>query len=205
MKKMMTCPSSTHNPTMEYSRYAIENLVKSNYAGCWTARYASDNATGGPGAGNAMYSGVFGPSRVTKWPSLARLGQGKGTRIPDIIDGTSNTVLLSEVIPVDSSTDWRGATIHPGMGANHFSTFTTPNSKTADAIWGCDPANSQNIPCTLTAQTDGNMFSAARSRHTGGVNASFADGSVRFIRDSITSTAWQGLGSKAGGEAVSAD
>jgi prepilin-type N-terminal cleavage/methylation domain-containing protein/prepilin-type processing-associated H-X9-DG protein len=210
MKKMMTCPSSTHNPTLEFRRYSLENLVKSNYAGCWSSRYASDNATGGPAgtgtvAPNATFSGVIGPSRVSKWPSLARLGQGKGTRIPDILDGTSNTVLLSEVLPVDSTTDWRGATIHPGMGANHFSTFTTPNSKTGDSIWGCDPANTQNIPCTLTNQTDGNMFAAARSRHTGGVNASFADGSVRFIRDSITATAWQGLGSKAGGESVSAD
>jgi len=205
MKKMMSCPSSTHNPTLEFARYSLENLVKSNYAGCWTGRYAADNATGGPAAGNQMYAGIFGPSRVSKWPSLARLGQGKGTRIADIIDGSSNTVLFSEMLPVDSATDWRGATICPGMGANHFSTFTTPNSTTADAIFACDPANTQKIPCTLTVNTDGNTYAAARSRHTGGVNASFADGSVKFIRDSITATVWQGLGTKSGGEAVSAD
>ena len=205
MKKMMTCPSSVHNPTLEFSRYSLENLVKSNYAACWTGRYASDNAAGGPNAGNSLYAGIFGPARVNKWPPLARLGQGKGTRIGDILDGSSNTVLMSEMIPVNSTTDWRGVTICPGMGANMFSTFTAPNSKTADAIYACDPANTEGLACTVTVQTDGNMYAAARSRHTGGVNASMADGSVRFVRESISDVIWQGIGTKAGGEAVSLD
>jgi prepilin-type N-terminal cleavage/methylation domain-containing protein/prepilin-type processing-associated H-X9-DG protein len=205
MKKMMTCPSSAHDTVLEASANRLENLQKTNYAACWTGRYAADNGVGGPNAGNALYAGIFGPARVTKWPPLARLGQGKGTRFPDIIDGSSNTVLLSEVLPVNSTTDWRGTSINPAMGANMFSTFTAPNSKTPDAIYACDPANAQLIPCTLTVQTDGNMYSAARSRHTGGVNAAMADGSVRFVRESISDTIWQGLGTKCGGEAGSID
>ncbi|AMV38133.1 DUF1559 domain-containing protein [Planctomyces sp. SH-PL62] len=46
---------------------------------------------------------------------------------------------------------------------------------------------------------------SATSNHPGGVNVAFADGSVRFIKDSINSQAWWALGSRAGGEIVSSD
>jgi hypothetical protein len=46
---------------------------------------------------------------------------------------------------------------------------------------------------------------AARSHHPGGVNAPACDGSVHFFKDSIAAPAWQALGSRAGGEVVSAD
>jgi prepilin-type N-terminal cleavage/methylation domain-containing protein/prepilin-type processing-associated H-X9-DG protein len=43
---------------------------------------------------------------------------------------------------------------------------------------------------------------AARSYHTGGVNVCFADGSVHFISNTITFSAWQALGTRGGGEVV---
>ncbi|WP_165074174.1 DUF1559 domain-containing protein [Paludisphaera rhizosphaerae] len=49
------------------------------------------------------------------------------------------------------------------------------------------------------------VHGAARSYHSGGVNVAFCDGSVRFIKDSISLPTWRALGSKAGGEIVSAD
>ncbi len=45
----------------------------------------------------------------------------------------------------------------------------------------------------------------ARSWHNGGVNAMFADGSVRFIKDTIDGGIWRALGTVAGGEVISAD
>jgi prepilin-type N-terminal cleavage/methylation domain-containing protein/prepilin-type processing-associated H-X9-DG protein len=44
-----------------------------------------------------------------------------------------------------------------------------------------------------------------RSKHPGGVNALVADGHVQFIKNSIGVTVWQGLGSRNGGEVISAD
>jgi len=41
---------------------------------------------------------------------------------------------------------------------------------------------------------------AASSYHTGGVNVCMADGSVRFVRQSIDFTIWQNVGTRAGGE-----
>jgi prepilin-type N-terminal cleavage/methylation domain-containing protein/prepilin-type processing-associated H-X9-DG protein len=43
------------------------------------------------------------------------------------------------------------------------------------------------------------------SRHPGGANVAFADGSVRFIKQSVAPPTWWALGSRAGGEIISAD
>jgi prepilin-type N-terminal cleavage/methylation domain-containing protein/prepilin-type processing-associated H-X9-DG protein len=43
------------------------------------------------------------------------------------------------------------------------------------------------------------------SNHPGGVNVGFADGSVRFIKNSVSLQAWWGLGTRNGSEVISAD
>jgi prepilin-type N-terminal cleavage/methylation domain-containing protein/prepilin-type processing-associated H-X9-DG protein len=50
-----------------------------------------------------------------------------------------------------------------------------------------------------------NAHMAPRSYHPGGVNASFCDGSVHFIKDSVSPPTWFALGTRAGGEVISAD
>jgi prepilin-type processing-associated H-X9-DG protein len=45
----------------------------------------------------------------------------------------------------------------------------------------------------------------ARSYHPGGVNALFGDGSVRFVKSTISGLTWRALGTVAGGEVISAD
>ena len=45
----------------------------------------------------------------------------------------------------------------------------------------------------------------ASSRHAGGVNVMMMDGSVRFIKDSITPQTWWAVGTHAGSEAISSD
>jgi prepilin-type N-terminal cleavage/methylation domain-containing protein/prepilin-type processing-associated H-X9-DG protein len=44
---------------------------------------------------------------------------------------------------------------------------------------------------------------SARSGHQGGVNACFADGSVRFVTDKIEPATWQALATKSGGDVAS--
>jgi prepilin-type N-terminal cleavage/methylation domain-containing protein/prepilin-type processing-associated H-X9-DG protein len=46
---------------------------------------------------------------------------------------------------------------------------------------------------------------ASGSRHPGGVNTAFGDGSVKFIKSTIGYQTWAALGTRAGGEVVSAD
>jgi prepilin-type N-terminal cleavage/methylation domain-containing protein/prepilin-type processing-associated H-X9-DG protein len=48
-------------------------------------------------------------------------------------------------------------------------------------------------------------FFSARSRHPGGVNICFADGSVRFVKDSIAQRTWFSIATREGEETVSSD
>ena len=45
----------------------------------------------------------------------------------------------------------------------------------------------------------------ASSYHSGGVNACYADGSVKFVRDTIDFTTWQNTGTRQGGEVATND
>jgi prepilin-type processing-associated H-X9-DG protein len=49
------------------------------------------------------------------------------------------------------------------------------------------------------------MSLSASSQHPGGVNVLFADGSVRFVKNTVNALTWRGLGSVQGGEVLSAD
>ena len=44
-----------------------------------------------------------------------------------------------------------------------------------------------------------------RSLHPGGTNFAFADGSVKFIKNSVDLNAYRALGTRAGSEVISAD
>jgi len=68
-----------------------------------------------------------------------------------------------------------------------------------------------SVPCQSSADaswlTYGGPLSAisANSNHSGGVNVGMTDGSVKFIKDSISPQAWWGLGTRKGGEVISSD
>jgi prepilin-type N-terminal cleavage/methylation domain-containing protein/prepilin-type processing-associated H-X9-DG protein len=64
------------------------------------------------------------------------------------------------------------------------------------------PPNSPIYDCLRGPQ---HGWRTARSRHPGGANVLFVDGSVHFLKDSTTPAAWQAIASVAGGETVSAD
>ena len=43
------------------------------------------------------------------------------------------------------------------------------------------------------------------SQHPGGVNTLFGDGSVKFIKNSVSLQTWRALGTRNGGETISSD
>ena len=49
------------------------------------------------------------------------------------------------------------------------------------------------------------IMTVANSRHSGGVNVGMADGSVRFVKDSIDLSTWRALGTRNGRELVNED
>jgi prepilin-type N-terminal cleavage/methylation domain-containing protein/prepilin-type processing-associated H-X9-DG protein len=126
------------------------------------------------------------------------------TKFADITDGTSNTLMLSEVLKAWSSidNDWRGD-IHNDDGVCRFHTKTSPNTSAPDVIesgWfeRTDDPLMPAVPGARTAQV-----AAARSRHPGGVNAVMCDSSTRFVNEAIVLDAWQAMGTMNGGETVS--
>jgi prepilin-type processing-associated H-X9-DG protein len=59
--------------------------------------------------------------------------------------------------------------------------------------------------CAATCGVDFGHLFVPSSLHPGGVNTLFGDGSVRFVKNSISQAIWMSLGSKDGGEVVSSD
>jgi prepilin-type N-terminal cleavage/methylation domain-containing protein/prepilin-type processing-associated H-X9-DG protein len=86
---------------------------------------------------------------------------------------------------------------HGSVGISLFNTVVTPNSTLA-------PWNSCRSTCPGCSPDESN-FSNAQSNHPGGVNVLFADGSVKFIKDSINPQTWMALGTKANGEVITSD
>jgi prepilin-type N-terminal cleavage/methylation domain-containing protein/prepilin-type processing-associated H-X9-DG protein len=218
MWKFMRCPSAETSAVM-YADLSTENLLKGNYVGCWGGGTHRD----GTPDGNGQLAGVFGVVPITqKYPIGERMAQGKGTKLAGITDGTSNTVMYSEILsfhqaldaasssmPFGSNRDVRGAMLIPMAGGNIFMTNFPPNSIGTDQMPSCDdriPATSP-LRCRRTGNTnyDGQYWAAARSNHPGGANAAMSDGSVRFVKNSVNRAVWSALGSRAGGEAISSD
>jgi len=120
-------------------------------------------------------------------------------KMTSISDGTSNTLMMAETLSAKShnDNDWRGD-IQNDDGVFKFMTFLTPNSNAQDVVNWAIADNDPLMPVT----TSGSQHSAARSRHSGGVNVALCDGSIRFIRNSIPISTWQNLGTMNGGEVV---
>ena len=93
-----------------------------------------------------------------------------------------------------------------GDTMDHLATFGASGPGTSPPSPGsmCDSQPAQMLACYNQA-VEGSEYSGSRSRHPGGVNTLFGDGSVRFIKNSINAMTWVQLGSINGGEVISTD
>ena len=117
-------------------------------------------------------------------------------------DGTSNTLLVSEVRQ-GQDRDLRGFTWWGD--ATGFTAYLAPNSPLPDRIYStfyCNPV--PGMPCDASTADNPTMF-ASRSRHVGGVNSALGDGSVQFFSDSIDLLVWRSLSTAQGAEVVNLD
>jgi prepilin-type processing-associated H-X9-DG protein len=138
-------------------------------------------------------------------------------RLASVRDGLSGTVLLAE-IRQGAETDVRGLLWWPAIGATNFVSRFTPNAfrdvyeiASADQLgeqWSCRSEAGLGLPCVFSfilQDPDALLISGAKSRHPGGVNVLFGDGSVRFLKETIETQVWVGINSIRGGEVVPAD
>jgi len=182
------CPSNPASRINNLTIRSIEAMSRGNYAACF-------------GSGNMRQSARN--QNVGGVPSGGAYGPQVEINLAAILDGTSNTVALSEVRYTTSTAggtnaDSRGVWAYYGMGSSSFSTGYTPNSRTRDWIDRC--RDQVMAPCGN--RNSATAIAGARSYHPGGVVAGIADASTRFIPETVDARVWRALGTRGGGESV---
>ncbi|WP_339748103.1 DUF1559 domain-containing protein [uncultured Rubinisphaera sp.] len=134
-------------------------------------------------------------------------GTNSSLSMKDVIDGTSLTIAFGENL-TGTSRDSRG--IYCSNGPSNASIYFSqgPNSEIPDtfqASRSCPTDTPRNQPCRIQSKytlalTD--WFGAARSSHRGGVNFTLADGSCRFLSDSIDLNTYRSLGARNDGNVI---
>ena len=136
------------------------------------------------------------------YTDFVSLDKPRTTQFKHFIDGTSKTMLMSEVImaSVDTDYDIRGDMLNDGRPCNQYMTIHVPNTGT-DVSPFCNQAKyPNNPPCTNVNSQ--NAHKAARSTHPGGVQVLYGDGHVAFVSDDIQLAAWRAMGTMNGQETV---
>jgi len=174
----------------------------------WETPYNAEPPVGTPRIGFNGYWGTnFGPPDgfTAGAGSLRGFFDYRGTQPPptlaSVSDGTSNSILVGEMIPFRAadSNFWfqngglAGTTVPLGWNSNTF----PAGDPSCNNQWQNSTAP---VGCRFSAAAKGFV-----SFHSGGANFLFADGSVHFLKNSIALPLYCALGSRNGGEVISSD
>ena len=151
-------------------------------------------------------NGVFNPGGFAGSDELNGLFfPASAVAAAHVRDGLSNTLLGSELVLVPDGAvgsgqeDVRGRYHNVGHAGALFSTIYPPNPSHPDRFSFCINGRVARAPCVNTSD---DVVVSARSHHADGATAAFADGSVRFVADSVDPQIWLDMGSRAGAEAI---
>jgi prepilin-type N-terminal cleavage/methylation domain-containing protein len=212
----LRCPAANVNEPFTNAYGYSNKLAKGGYAGCWGAgNYDNVNDTSSEQVGgvatSAVHNGVFGEVKLSKTTATAgevtfagkwKAAPNKGTTFAELErDGTTKTMVISEVMSWTGTDDNRGAWFFGGMGGSSFTAKYPPNSTQADNIPACGagiPANTGLLCTSVSAGNEADAFATARSDHTGGVVVGFGDAHVYFIAETIDPLIWQAMATKQG-------
>jgi prepilin-type processing-associated H-X9-DG protein len=200
---------------------------KGNYGLNFGGGCANENSGGGAGPDESPSWALQRYSRASRNRGLASLRDSNGLStnvgLNDLIDGASNVVLIGEMLHLNNNGDCRGCW-GKALGAA-ISAYTggtpnvdgpegiaTPNVKaTPRSIYSDHPthcgngaaADDPDLDCNDRGG-DGKGGNAMRSRHPGGVQATFGDGRVQFLNNTIDKLVYRSLLTAQGRESVTA-
>jgi prepilin-type processing-associated H-X9-DG protein len=182
--------------------------------------YSSNGADTGPpgfGGSSVSFAGITdGTSNTAAFSERVKaIGQLAPNSAP--FDGSKPTASIStpagvannlETVPQPYYQLCMNSPPTPGPGNQDLANGVDDNI--SGAIWASgQPANTRYLhvmpPNTWSCRSGLQMAHVASSRHPGSVNVLFCDGSVKAIKSTINTNTWWGLGSRKGGEIVSAD
>ena len=220
---VMSCPSDVFNRTDNlYERGSLVGLTTNRYArGNYGVNVGPDSAcVEGMGTPENPCIGGFivaGTDLLTTnyqvWGSgVAGVNRSFATK--DISDGLSHTIFLDEIRAGLHPLDPRGTWCLGQSGASalirHGREAGGPNPSRArpDQFIGCEALRAavgglvyrEVMGCWSFEEGELNAQSSSRSMHPGGVHVLLADGSVRFIADSIERDVWQAAHTRNRGE-----
>lgn len=206
-----------------YNKFMAENVEYVHHSQFIRTPITSLVCPSNPSATGYYFRGNYGVnagSTNASWNSQTGNGlfyRASSTGLRDIVDGSSNTILMGEGVARPNG----GVTHHPwgevgnywGGGTSHhgtaFNTAEPPNARVPDCHYSCASYDTPGFPCagsnagsSPTVSCTGTNRTYARSYHTGGVHVTMADGAVRFVSENISLVTWQSLGTRAGGEVV---
>lgn len=201
--EVFLCPSDSGNPVLVES--GVEWVGTNYMVNVGSGDNLNYCATSSPGPNGLFWRGV-------------------STRFRDITDGTSNTIFMAETLfggrdtvsttvftdpqrqmrraggggsPCGRMAEDLAATAATGyLGTRAGSWIRTTSFHTL--VNGFFTPNSKNPDISF----HGDLLSSSRSAHAGGTQVSLADGSVRFVSNSIDLSVWRALFSRNGGENV---
>jgi len=174
----------------------------------------------------SSYAGNAGTWDIFRWwlgcPTFidpnGPFGQATVTKIADMRDGSSNTILVGETSRYKNDPDtafnqWtRGARFGSslGSGVTRFQGLAFSVAKlNAAPLVPDDPGTSNGFTSVYNDLYRPNVILSGqwgfRSQHPGGANMLFGDGSVKFLKETINITTLNAIGTGIGGETVSAD
>lgn len=131
-----------------------------------------------------------------------------GTKLNTLEDGTANTILIDELRIGWNANDIRGSWALGMAGASISSgngRIDTPTPNVSYSGWD-DIQNCQDNPAIGMGCCGCNSWQVtAKSKHSTGVVTGLADGSVRFIANSVSQQTWFKLHSRNDGQVLAND
>jgi prepilin-type N-terminal cleavage/methylation domain-containing protein/prepilin-type processing-associated H-X9-DG protein len=187
-------PPDPANPSFTGS-LIVDYVSKGNYVGMW----GLGEICAGSGARDQPNMGAVGsPSGM--------FYRNSRTSVADVTDGTSQTIAIGERSHNLSYVTWTARSITGWLGKTSFIEGGTDQfNPSPEECWTqvLGPAGLEDGP-----RTPNHPMAHVEdywSRHPGGVNFLYADGSVRFIKSSIHPVAYRALATRSGQEVVSSD